>query len=88
MLGYLKDMFLSILTLLIFATITSNILEYIRVLLKLSLLLRIYRQPLDQPNLAYIVSPIRKPEYKCNIMKSYNQSCDRSNLIGTISDHY
>ncbi len=24
----------------------------------------------------------------CNIMKSYNQSCDRPNLIGIISDYY
>lgn len=64
MLGHLKDMFSSFLTLLIFAIVIPNILKYIRVLLKLSLPLWIYRQPLDWLNLAYIVSLIRNPGYE------------------------
>ncbi len=64
MLGHLKDVFPSIPTLLMSAKVTPNILKYIRVLLKLSPPLRIYRQPLDRPNLAYIMSPIRKPGYE------------------------
>ena len=64
MLGHLKDVFPSILTLLLSAMVTPNILEYIRVSLKLSPPSRIYRQPLDRSNLTYIVSPIRKSEFK------------------------
>ena len=63
-LDHLKDVFSSIPTLLLSATITSNILEYIRVLLKLFPPSRIYRQPLDWPNLTYIVSPICKLGFK------------------------
>lgn len=64
MLGHLKDVFSSIPTLLLSATVILNILEYIRISLKLSPPSRIYRQPLDWPNLTYIVSPIRKPGFK------------------------
>ncbi len=64
MLGHLKDVFSSISTLLMSARVTLNILKYIRVSLKLSPSSRIYRQPLDQPNLTYIVSPIPKPDMK------------------------
>lgn len=46
------------------ATVTSNILEYIRISLKLSLLLQIYRQLFDCPNLMYIVSLLRKIRFK------------------------
>ncbi len=46
------------------ATVTSNILKYIKVLLKFFLSSRIYRQPFDWPNLAYIMSPIRKLGYE------------------------
>ncbi len=64
MLGHLKDVFPSIPTILISAMVTSNILKYIRVLLKLSPPLQIYRQSLDRLNLAYIVSLIHKPGYE------------------------
>lgn len=64
MIGYLKDVFLNILTLISFATITPNVLEYIRVSLKLSPPSHIYRQPLDQLNLIYMVAPIRKPRFE------------------------
>ncbi len=64
MLGHLKDVFPSIPILLIFAIVTLNIFEYIRVLFKLSPLLRIYKQPLDWLNLVYIMSSIYKPGYE------------------------
>ena len=48
----------------LFTTITSNIMEYIQISLKLSLPLQIYRQPLDYPNLTSIVSSIRKTGFK------------------------
>ncbi len=64
MLGHLKDIFLTILIYLLSATVTPNILEYIRVSLKLSLPSRIYRQILDHSNLTYIVSLIRKTRFK------------------------
>ncbi len=64
MLGHLKDVFPTIPICLLSTTITPNILEYIRFSLKISLLLQIYRQPLDCPNLTYIVSPIRKTGFK------------------------
>ncbi len=64
MLGHLKDVFPTIPMVLLSATVTPNILKYIRVSLKLSLPLRIYRQPLNCPNLTYIVSPIRKAGFK------------------------
>ncbi len=64
MLGHLKDVFPSIFTILMSATIILNILKYIKVSLKLFLPLQIYKQPLDQPNLTYIISPIRKPGYE------------------------
>lgn len=63
-LGDLKDVFPSVPTLILSATVTLNILEYIRVLLKLSPPSRIYWQPLDWPNLTYIVSPIRKDKFE------------------------
>ncbi len=64
MLEHLKDVFPTIPMSLLSTTVTPNILEYIRVLLKLFPSSRIYRQPLDRPNLTYIVSPIRKTSFK------------------------
>ena len=64
MLSHLKDVFPTILIVLLSAMVTSNILEYIQVLLKLFLPLRIYRQLLDCPNLIYIVSLIRQAGFK------------------------
>lgn len=64
MLGYLKDIFSSILILLLSAIVIPNIFKYIQVLLKLSLPLQIYRQSLDWPNLIYIVSLVCKSRFK------------------------
>ena len=64
MLRHLKNIFFTILICLLSATVTLNILEYNRVSLKLSLPLRIYRQPFDCLNLIYIVSLIRKIGFK------------------------
>ncbi len=64
MLGHLKDVFSTIPIVLLSTMVTPNILEYIRVLLKLFPPLRIYKQSLDWPNLTYIVSPIRKVGFK------------------------
>ena len=46
------------------ATLIPNILEYIRVSLKFSQLLQIYKQLCDHPNLTYIVSLIRQAGFK------------------------
>ena len=64
MLGYLKDIFPTTLIVLLSTTVTPNILEYIRISLKLFPPLRIYKQPLDRPNLTYIVILIRKNRFK------------------------
>lgn len=64
MLGHLKNVYPTVPTLALSATITPNILDYIRVSLKLSAPLWIHRQPFDRPNLGYIVSPIRKPGFQ------------------------
>ncbi len=50
MLGHLKDVFSKVPTLIMSATITLNILDYIRVFLKLSPPSRIYRLSLDRKN--------------------------------------
>lgn len=64
MFRHLKDVFPIISVYLLFAMVILNILEYIRVLLKFLLPLRIYRQPLYCLNLIYIVSSIRKSGFK------------------------
>ncbi len=64
MLGHLKDVFPTIPICLFSVTVTPNILEYIRVSLKLFPPSQIYRQLLDCLNLTYIVSPIRKTGFK------------------------
>lgn len=64
MLGHLKNAFSTILMVLLFAMVIPNILKYIRVSLKLSLLLQIYRQLLTCLNFTYIVSLIRKVGFK------------------------
>lgn len=60
----MKDVFLSIPTLLMSATVILKILEYIRVLLKLFLPLQIYKQLFDKLNLTDVMSLIRKPGYE------------------------
>ena len=64
MLGHLKDVFPTVPTLILSATISPNILDYVRVFLKLPLPSRIYRLPLDRPNLKYMVCPIRKSGFR------------------------
>lgn len=64
MIGHLKDVFPAVTTLMLSATVMPNVLEYMRVSLKLPAPSRIYRQPLDRPNLTYIVAPIRKAGFE------------------------
>lgn len=64
MLGYLKDVFPTILIYLLSITVILNILEYIRVLVKFFLSSQIYKQLFDYLNLTYIVSLIRKIRLK------------------------
>ena len=64
MLANLKNVFSTTPMVLLFDTITPNILKYVRILLKLSPPLQIYRQPLDYPNLTYIISPICKNRFR------------------------
>lgn len=64
MLRRLKDVFSTIAMYILSTMVTPNILDYIKVLLKFFLLLEIYRQRLDYPNITYIVSPIRKIGFK------------------------
>lgn len=64
MIGHLKDVFSAIPTLMLSATVTPNVFEYMRVSLKLPAPSRIYRQPLDRPNLTYTVAPIRKAGFE------------------------
>ena len=62
--GHLKDVFPTVPTLILSATITPNILDYVRISLKLSPPSRIYRLPLDRPNLKYMVCPIQKSGFR------------------------
>lgn len=60
MLEYLGDIFFIVSNLILSATITSNILNYIQVFLKLFLFSRIYRLSLDHLIFKYIVYFIQK----------------------------
>lgn len=62
-LGHLKDVFPVLPTLILSATVTPSILEYIRVSLKISGPSRIHRESLDRLNFTYMVMPIQKPKY-------------------------
>ena len=64
MLGALKNAFSNIPMLVLSATITPTVLEYIRSLLKFSSQTRIYWQSLDWPNLTYVVAEIKKLKYE------------------------
>ncbi len=64
MLRYLKDILSTISIYLLSVIIILNILKYSRILLKLFPSLQIYRQPLDYPNLTYIVNLINKARFK------------------------
>lgn len=61
--GHLKDIFPNISILILLATIISSVFEYICIFLTLSLLSCIYRQPLNQPNLTYMILSIKKPGF-------------------------
>ena len=63
MIGHLKDIFSNIPTLILSAIIIPNVLKYIRISLKLPPPSCIYRQPLNQPNLTYMVLSIKKPGF-------------------------
>lgn len=45
-------------------TVTLNVFEYIRKLLKLYLPIQLYKKLLDYPNLIYIIAKIRKPKFE------------------------
>ena len=45
------------------ATITRNVLEYIRVTLRLRSLVHLYKKTLDRPNITYMVYEITKPGF-------------------------
>ena len=45
-------------------TVMSNIFKYIQILLKLLILSHIYKEPLNKPNLIYIMALIRKTNFK------------------------
>lgn len=64
MLSHLKDIFLTTSIVLLSAMVILNMFKYIWVLLKLYLLLRIYRQFFDCLNLIYIMSLIHKNRFK------------------------
>lgn len=64
MLGHLKDIFPTIPILILSATITPNILDYIRIFLQLPGFLQIYRQPFDRLNIRYIISPVQKKGFE------------------------
>ena len=60
MLRHLRNVFPIVPTLILSATITPNILDYIQIFLKLSLPSGIYKLFLDRPNLKYMVYSIQK----------------------------
>ncbi len=63
MLEHLKDVFSIVPSLILSATITPDILDYIRVSLKLLPPSWMYRLPFDWPNLRYMVYTIRKLDF-------------------------
>lgn len=64
MLKYSKAVFFIVPTLILSVTITPNILDYIQDSLKLPLPSQIYRLPLDQSNLKYMVYFIQKSGFQ------------------------
>lgn len=61
-LGYLKDIFHMLPTLILSVTVTSSIFKYIQVFLKISGPSRIHKEPFDRPNFTYMMTPIWKPQ--------------------------
>lgn len=68
MIGHLKNIFLALSTLIVSTTVMPNVLEYMQILLKLSLPACIYRQLLDKPNLTYMVVLIRKTGFEDHVL--------------------
>lgn len=64
MIGHLKDVFPEVPTLVLSATITPTVLEYIRESLKLRPAIRLYQESLDRPNITYLVGEIVMPKYE------------------------
>lgn len=64
MIGHLKSTFPKVPTLALSATITPNVLEYVRESLQLRAPVRLYKESLDRTNLTYLVSEIKKPGFK------------------------
>ncbi len=64
MIGHLKSTFPKVPTLALLATVTPNVLEYVRESLQLRAPARLYKESLDRPNLTYLVSEIKKPGFE------------------------
>lgn len=64
MISHFKNVFLTILTLIFSNIIMPNVFQYILIVFKLQMPLRIYMQPFDRPNLTNMVTFIRKPQFK------------------------
>lgn len=56
--GILQSVFLKVPIMAVSAIMTPNTLEYVRKTLNLKTLVRLYRRPLDRPNITYTVAPI------------------------------
>lgn len=64
MISYLKNVFSDVPTLVLSATITLTVLEYIRESLKLCPVTRLYRKSLEKANITYMVLEIVKPNFE------------------------
>ena len=62
--GHLKDTFPKIPTLALSATVTPNVLEYVRESLQLRESIQLYKESLDHPNITYMVTEIKKPRFE------------------------
>lgn len=61
--GRLRMLFAHVPIIALSATITRNVLEYIRESLHLRAPVHLYKRTLDRPNIAYLVQEIKKPGY-------------------------
>ena len=60
----LRSYFPNVLIVSFSATMTNNVLDYIRAFLNLCLPVRLYKRSLDRPNIIYGIAEIKKPGYK------------------------
>lgn len=60
----MKDTFPKIPTLALLVTVTSNVLEYVCKSLQLCELVQLYKESLNQPNITYMVTKIKKPGFE------------------------